>query len=151
MGSLSSLVRDLKTYEAKKQVLKEFRKEVRKPLPGLRRAIKAQAKSILPSSGGLNAWVARARVNLDFKLRSATSAAIKIKASRKSINDKSDLNRIDLGRVRAPSWGHRTAASWHSQSVTPGFFSEPVKDSVDEFKEVAETAINNATEVIRRG
>lgn len=151
MGSLSSLINDLKTYEAKKQVLKELRKEVRKPLPGIRRAVKAQALAILPKSGGLNAWVAKARVTLDFKLRSATSAGIKLKASRKSIKDKSDLTRIDKGRTRAPAWGHRTKASWHSQSVTPGFFTTPVTDSVDEFKQIADTAIDKATEVIRNG
>jgi hypothetical protein len=151
MGSLPDLIRDLKTYEAKKQVLQELKKQVKQPLPGVQRAVKARALATLPSGGGLNAWVAKARVGLAFKLRSATSAQIQLKASRKSFKNKSDLNRIDKGRVRAPSWGYRTRASWHSQTVTPGFFSKPAADSVDEFKAVAEKAIDNATEVIRRG
>jgi hypothetical protein len=151
MGSLSSLVRDLKNFEAKKPVIKEFRQNVRKPLPGIRKAVKAQAMAILPKSGGLNAWVAKSTVSLVLKMRSATSAQIKLKAARKSQKNKSDLNRIDKGRVRAPSWGKRTAASWHTQSVSPGFFTEPAKDSKDEFIKVAQDAIDTATERIRNG
>jgi hypothetical protein len=148
-GSLDQLIKDLKTFEAKKQVLTEFRKEVRKPVPAIRKAIRARAIATLPNRGGLGAWVAKSTVSVRFKL-SGRSSGITLKGSRKSLRDKSDLRRIDAGRLRAPSWGRRGPGQWHNQAVTPGFFTKPTTET-DAWQQAAERAVDKALEVITRG
>lgn len=148
-GSLEQLIRDLKTFEARKDVLKEFRREVRKPVPKVRAAIKRRALDILPSRGGLGAWVAATRVTLAVRL-SGRRAGITLKGGRNSTGARSDIRRIDAGQVRAPSWGRRTAAAWHTQTVKSGFFTEAATET-GEWREAAERAVDTALDVIRRG
>lgn len=148
-GSFDKLIADLSTFQARKQLTKEFSKEIRKAAVPVRKAIRARALATLPKRGGLNAWVAKASVIASIKL-SSTRASIKLKGSRKSTKNKADLKRLDAGRVRAPSWGHRTKNSWHSQSVTPGYFTQPATET-DEYRKAVDAAVDKALEVITRG
>jgi hypothetical protein len=148
-ASLLRLIADLKYFEDRKLVLKEFKNEVRKPVPAVRKAIRARAKSILPHSGGLGDWVSRIRINVKFKL-SSRSAGITLQGGRNSSGGRSDINAIDRGRVRAPTFGRRGHGQWHTQQVSSGFFTDPVEETQG-WTEAAEAAVDKALEVIRHG
>lgn len=149
MGSIEDLIRDVKAFEGRREVLKAFRKRIRQPVPPIRRAVRARALATLPSSGGLGAWVAASRVNVQIKL-SGRSVGVRLRAGRNSKGGRSDVRRIDAGRVRAPSWGRKTRAAWHTQQVTPGWFTGPAGE-VDQWRGACLDAIDDALEVIAGG
>ncbi|SIQ07302.1 hypothetical protein [Micromonospora avicenniae] len=149
MGSLDGLIRDLRGFEGRKEVLKHLRKEIRQPLPSVRAAIKRRALDTLPRRGGLNVWVSRTKITVQTKL-AGRAAGVRMKGSRKSAKDKSDLKRLDAGKVRAPSWGRRGAGAWHTQQVEPGYFTKPATE-IDQWRAAANKAVDEALEVIRRG
>lgn len=149
MGSLDDLVRDLKKFNGRKEVTKQLRKEIREPIPAVRKAIKRRALLILPKRGGLNVWVSKTKVTAKVTL-TGRGAGVRLKGSRKSTKDKSDLRRLDAGKLRHPSWGRRGANQWHNQAVPSGFFTAPATET-DQWREACEKAIDKATEEIRRG
>lgn len=147
--SLLRLIADLKYFEDRKLVLKEFKKEVRKPVPAVRKSIRARALDTLPHRGGLGVWVSKISMTVKFKL-SGNSARITLKGGRNSSGGRSDIKAIDNGRVRAPTFGRRSKGQWHNQRVPSGFFTEPVEET-DAWRGAAEEAIFKASEVIRHG
>lgn len=147
--SFDEFARELRSFDDRRVVVNELRKGLRKLLPPTRKAVKARALATLPKSGGLNAWVAATRLTAIVRT-TGRRAGITIKGSRKSTKNKSDMTAIDRGRVRAPAWGHRTAASWHTVLVRPGFFTEPATDDT-RLREAAEAALDHALDQIRRG
>lgn len=148
-NDLDALIRDVRTFQASQALLKQMRANIRRPVPKVRRAVKARAVATLPQRGGLGRWVASSRVTAQIRL-SGRAAGVRLKAGRNSQGGRSDVNRIDQGKVRAPSWGRRTAAAWHSQTVTPGWFTKPATE-IDQWREIAEQAITDAVGVIRGG
>jgi hypothetical protein len=149
VGSFDDLIRDLRGFDRRREIVKALSKAVRKPVPAVRRAIKARALATLPHRGGLGAWVAASRVTTQVKL-TGRSAAIRLKGGRNSSGGRSDIKAIDAGRVRAPSWGKRTPASWHAQRVPAGFFTKPVSEA-DQWVAAADQAVDAALEQLRRG
>lgn len=147
--SVDELVRELRAFDGRREIVKAIGKGVRAGVPTVRKAIRARAVDTLPSRGGLGKWVSRISITAQVKLQ-ARSGAIKLKGGRNSLGARSDIKRIDAGRVRAPSWGHRTKNSWHSQSVRPGFFTEPAAAAKDWADDV-DKAVDAALEQIRRG
>jgi hypothetical protein len=148
-GSLDQLVRDIRGFEGRREVLKALRARIRKPVPEIRKAIKARALDTLPGRGGLNVWVAAIRIGTTIKL-SGRAAGVRLRGGRNSTGGRSDVKRIDRGRVRAPSWGRRTRGSWHTQTVPAGFFTKPAAD-VGPWRAECVAAVDEALEVIRRG
>ncbi|RKN38450.1 hypothetical protein [Micromonospora endolithica] len=152
MGSLDELIRDLRRFEQRRVVTNALAKELRKPVPGVRKAIRARARKVLPTSGGFGVWVSKLSVTARVKLQ-GRAAGVRLVGRRKGFPDdqpKADLRRIDQGTARHPSWGRRGAKDWHLQKVTPGFFSDPATE-VDQWREAALRAVDEALEVIRRG
>lgn len=147
---IRAFARELKGFRERKAVLKALRLAIRKPFPAVRAKIKANALATLPSGGGLNAWVAAARVSLGIKVNTSRSAGVTVKGGRNSAGQRSDIAAINRGRVRAPSWGRRGADQWHTQKVEPGFFSKPVL-AADEWREEIDRAVQDAFDTIRRG
>jgi hypothetical protein len=148
-GSLAELVRDLKGFEARKEVTRQLRKELRAPIPGVRAAIRRRALATMPRRGGLNRWVAQVRVTAAVKF-SGRSAGVRLKGGRNSTGGRSDIRAIDRGRVRAPSWGRRSRGAWHNQTVPAGFFTGPATE-VDQWRDACVKAVDNALETISRG
>lgn len=146
---VDQLVRELRGFDRRREIVKAISKGVRKPLPAVRKAIKARAIATLPSSGGLGLWVSKTRVTAQVKL-SGRRAGIKLKGGRNSQGQRSDIAAIDRGRVRAPSWGRRTAASWHTQTVRPGFFTETAAEATQWTGAVA-GEVDRALDQLRRG
>ncbi|SCF06600.1 hypothetical protein [Micromonospora mirobrigensis] len=147
--SFDELIRDLRKFEGRKEVTKQLRAEIRKPIPSVRAAIKRRALATLPKSGGLNVWVSRTKVTAKVLL-TGRAAGVRLKGGRNSSGNRSDVRRIDAGKVRAPSWGRRGRDAWHSQQVPSGFFTEPATE-VDQWRKACEKAVDKAVEVIRRG
>jgi hypothetical protein len=83
---------------------------------------KANAAATLPRRGGLAARVAAA--NLSTRVRTGGDPGVRIVA--KSGRQKVDVARIDEGTVRHPTFGR---GRWQSQSVTPGWFTKPMRAS----------------------
>lgn len=150
MGTLDRLIADLKTAENQRLLLKELRKEIRKPVPVVRKMIRARAIATLPRSGGLGVWVASSRISATFKA-SGRTAGVQLKGGRNSAGGRSDIRSIDRrGRLRHPSWGRRGRGQWHTQFVTAGFFSDPAAETT-EWRRAAEVAIANTVIAIARG
>lgn len=125
-------------------IVNEMAKEIRKAVPPIRRAIKASALATLPSRGGLNQWVAKAKVTAQIR-RGATNAGVKIKDAKTSRGQRHDLRAINAGFIRHPLWGNRE--HWYSQTVTPKFFDDAITDEgVDAFRRAVVVAVDRAIE-----
>lgn len=145
---MKAFAAELRAFDQRRVIVQRLRRQLAKPVPKVRAQIQQHAVSILPHRGGLGAWVADAVISATVRYTSGRSAGIRLKGSRKSAKNKSDLTRIDAGRVRAPSWGKRTKASWHTQSVPSGWFSDPVRES-PEWRGAVEDAVDSALDEIR--
>lgn len=147
--SFDEFARELREFSDSNAIVNEVRRDLRKPLPALRKSIRESAKKTLPSTGGFGAWVAKA--SLTVRLRTVgRTAGIKLKLSRKSTKDKADLKALDdSGALRHPLFGNRKF--WYPQTTTPGFFTDPWEDSADDWYKVADDAIDRAFDKIRRG
>jgi hypothetical protein len=148
-SSLDSLIRDLRKFDDRKEVVRQLRTEIRKPVPEVRKLIKARALATLPKGGGLNAWVSKIRITVQIKLE-GRAAGVRLKGGRNSSGGRSDTKAIDSGKVRAPSWGHRGKGAWHNQSVTAGFFTKPTT-ATGPWRDACVRAADQALDVIRRG
>lgn len=141
---------ELKAFDGRRAVVKAMRKGMREPVPSIRKAIRQRATSTLPSSGGLNKWVASTRITATIKVGSRR-VDMKLKGGRNSSGGRSDINAIDRGRVRAPSWGRRGPGAWHTQTVPAGFFSQPAEAEADAVLRTIDREVDRALDTIRRG
>lgn len=98
------------------------RKDIRLVTAPVVEAVRAEALSSLPKSGGANEWVASSKIRTSILL-GAKTAGVKITASKKG----HDLKAINAGVLRHPTYGNRSA--WSVTKVQPGFFSRPVNDA----------------------
>ncbi len=146
-SSIDDLVRDLQGFTARREVIKALKKQIRTPLPAVRKSIKRRALSTLPHAGGLNKWAARTRVTAQVKV-SSRSASIKLIGRRKSQSGMADLKRLDRGRIRHPSWGRRKRGQWHTQSVMPGYFTAPASE-VEQWRAAVLDAVDDAIKTIK--
>ncbi len=156
MGTFDELIRDLRKFDQRKDVVRALRKEIRKPVPKMRKSIRRRALDILPSAGGLNAWVAKARVGVTIKL-SGRSAGVQLRGHRTAGaagRRSADTRAIDRGRVRAPAWGRKGAGQWHVQRVEDGYFSKAATDENRHFRawvDATKAAVDQALDTIRKG
>lgn len=147
--SFAQLIVELRGFDQRREIVKALNRGLRAAAPAIRAEIRAVALETLPSSGGLGAWVARTRINI----RSRTSgrrASVKLVGGRNSAGGRSDINAIDRGRVRSPSWGRRGNGQWHTTLVQPGFFTDTAAES-REWQDRSEQAIESALDQLRRG
>jgi hypothetical protein len=145
--SVDQLVAELRGFDGRREVVKAIGRGIRKGVPPVARAIRERALATLPHRGGLGAWVAASKVTARISL-SGRRGSVKLKAGRNSSGGRSDIRAIDDGRVRAPAWGRR-GASWHTQSVTPGFFTQTAAASKDWYDGV-DQAVDEALNTLRR-
>jgi len=147
MVSFEAFAAELKAFDGRRAIINEIRKDLRKSLPPLRRAVRQRALTILPSENGLNAWVAKSTFSIRFR-DTGRSAGIKVRVSRKNTKGKADLKRLDdAGRVRHPLHGNRKY--WYTQTVPAGFFSDEW-DGV-QWEKIADDAMDRALDQIREG
>jgi hypothetical protein len=145
--SIEHYARTVEQLIAERRVLEHLKSEMKKPVPVVRKAVKARARATLPKRGGLNRWVAA--VNVKATVSTAGDRIdIHLQGGRNSLGGRSDLKRIDAGRVRHPAWGRRGKGQWSVTSVEPGFFTKPASDPKP-WTEAADVALDTALEAIR--
>lgn len=147
--SFDQLIRELRGFDQRREIVKAMSKGIRKSAPKVRQKIRAAAIAILPEEGGLGQWVAKIRINLQIKTGSR-SASIKLVGGRNSVGGRSDIAAIDRGRVRAPTFGHRQKGAWHTVTVEPGFFRQTAADA-DDWRADVDREVDQALETLRRG
>lgn len=148
MTSVKAYIQELEAFQAKQQILRELRKELATPVPIVKKAIRNRALTTLPKGGGLNKWVAAAAIKAK-QNQVGNSIVVRFKAGRNSGSGKrSDLNRIDRGNVRHPSWGRRGKGQWKLTVVPVGFFRVPLQDE-QPWLEAADRALDRALDDIR--
>jgi hypothetical protein len=145
--SIEHYARSVEQILREHKVLQQLKKELRKPIFAVRKAIKANALATLPEGGGLNEWVAAAPIKAKTTF-AGERITVHISAGRDSQGGRSDLKRIDAGKVRHPTWGRRTKGSWSLTTVTPGFFTKPATESKP-WTDAADAALDKALEGIR--
>jgi len=145
--SFEQFAAELKAFDGRREIINEIRKDMRKPLPELRKKVRAAAIAMLPARGGLGKWVAASKFTVRFKDR-GRSAGVTVKVSRKTEKDRAALDPLDLqGRVRHPLYGNRKY--WFSQQVAALFFTGPWEQM--DWPGIAEKAMDRALDKIRRG
>ncbi len=145
--SIEQFARELKAFPERKELVKQLRAEMRKPVPAVRKKIKARALSTLPKRGGLNRWAASTRITAKVEI-GGSRVRVTLKGNRNSQGGVSDLRALDRGRVRHPSWGRRYRGQWHTQRVTEGFFTAPATE-FDQWRAACLAALDKALETIR--
>jgi hypothetical protein len=146
--SAEQLARELRAFSDRRKVVQALRRGLTRQARPLVVKIRAHAADVLPSGGGLNQWVARARIGVKISY-AARTAGIRLRGGRKSVSDRSDLAAIDRGQVRHPSWGRRAAGAWHTQSVTPGWWSDPTEAHGAAFVAAVDTEVDAVLDEIR--
>lgn len=146
---IDQFVRELRSFNDRKVILKELRVGIRRPFPAVRKSIKSRALDTLPKRGGLNRWAASTRITLMTRF-SGRKAGVTVKGGRNSAGGRSDIRALDRGRVRAPSWGRKHKGDWHTVLVPDGFFTEPVTEA-KEWRDEIVSSVDRATQQIRRG
>ena len=146
--TIAALCRDLRQLE-RRDIQRELRASLRRPLPAVRAAVKARCLAILPKRGGLNRWAAKAKVDFEI-VYVGRGAGVSLTVSRSSMRGPSDLRALDRGRVRHPSWGRRWNGQWHIQLVPPKCYSGPLME-VDRWRRAAAVGVDAAVERVGRG
>lgn len=147
--SFDQLVRELKDFDQRREIQKACARGIRKAVKPAIKTVKTTAKEIMPKRGGLNVWVSKIRITAQFRF-SGRKAGVKLKGGRNSAGGRSDIDAIDRGRVRAPSWGRRHKGAWHTQEVEAGFFRKTLADLPD-WKVGVDEAVDEALEQLRKG
>lgn len=147
--SWDHLVAELQSFRGRREITKAIGRGLRAATKPARQAIKQKALGTLPHGGGLNVWVSKTRIVTAIRL-AGPRASVKLRGGRNSARGRSDIDAIDRGRVRAPSWGHRTGGSWHTVAVTPGFFTRTAAELPD-WRDQVDAEVDQALETIRRG
>lgn len=150
---LSRLGRELQRAGAT-QLQKELIKGMMSATKDVKAQITRSALENLPRSGGLNVWVAelgvvttvrttgrsvgvrvtgtkdKSKTTRHRKVQSARRRGVSVRKLPKGIlfgKGIADLARLDKGRAKHPTYGHRP---WVLQDVRPGFFTDPLKGPV---------------------
>jgi hypothetical protein len=124
-AELKKLAKDLKAA-GNKDLRKELLEAGKRLKPKWKDAVTDRARSDLPSSGGLNDWVAgRLSITAQTKL-TGRDVGVRFKTKRRGKGGLSDLSGINRGRTRAPLFGDRD--HWYLHPVPPGFADRAMED-----------------------
>lgn len=125
-----------------KDLARELYRSLNRATTKLKAEAKDEAGRRLPHRGGLARRVAAAK--LSTSRRGGRNPGVSIRA-----RGMDQLAGMDAGRVKHPVFGNRDV--WVTQSITPGWFSDPMKDGADEARDAIENAMDDvAVQVARR-
>ncbi len=127
---------------ADKVIQRSFRKRLVEAGKPLAEAVIAEAPDVLPSRGGLAAWLRTARPTLAL---TQTRLGIKIGGpSGSRTGKKSDIGAINRGRLRHPVYarpGRR--AGWANQRVKPDAYTDAWMDRADDAAEAVASVLDD--------
>lgn len=122
----------------------------RELLAGIRTVVKTLippvqqgAEDRLPRSGGLAARVAGQK----FAARTSLASG---RVSLRGENGMKSLSDIDKGHLRHPIFGMRSKGMWRAQSVTPGFFSNPIEIRIPKIREGVDQVMSDVAKKLGR-
>lgn len=142
LAKLSKALKQLKDKDLKRELTRGITAAV-KPLKA---AVRVHALAKLPKGGGLNARVAKTR--LAHRTRTGRNAGVRIEA-KPSFQTLRDPLRADKGRIKHPVFGAAASRSaWVLQDVTPGWFTQPLKDGSRVAREELEIAMEDLAEKV---
>jgi prophage DNA circulation protein len=124
---------------------RELLKGIRTGAKGTVQAIRDEARSTLPQSGGLAALVAGGQFGVRTRL-TGQSAGVRIVGSSRSVRA---LRQLNAGRLRHPVYGNRNV--WVSQGVEPGFFDRPIEKDVPTIRAAVDRAMSDVSRKIEKG
>jgi hypothetical protein len=113
---------------------KELRQAIERIEPEIKSAIKASALAKLPKRGGYAGIVAGLPVSTRWRF-SGDSVGLTI-----SITSHRQLRKVDEGTLRHPLFGNRR--HWHTTRVSPGWWSQPVREAGPKARDAIESAMN---------
>ena len=116
---VDALVRRIRSHGDAKALRKELMRGLNRATKPVRDDMKASIGPSLPSRGGLAALV-MAKASLSSQALSGRNAGVRIKARRR---DGGDLRRLNAGRLRHPTFGHRPWVQ-QTEGINPGFLDE---------------------------
>lgn len=129
---------------APKELRGELTKAITKTVQPLKAAAKKSAVERLPRRGGLGKRVAK--TTLRHKRKSTgRGAGIRIEAQTNAVKDPL---RIDRGRIRHPTYGHRP---WVLQNVRKGWFTEPMREGAPKVQQELLQAMDEIARKIEEG
>lgn len=125
-----------------KGLRKELSKRIRDEAKPTIAKVKANARTTLPSRGGLAARVARSRISTRTTTQ-GRNVGVKITG-----RDGYNIRAMNEGTVRKPLFGNRSR--WYTQAVPKGWFSDPIEDDAKQFRDAAGRAIKDIRDRIER-
>lgn len=131
MEQLQKVGRLLEAEGNPRKIKTAIGKEIRQVVKPIGEQAQQNALATLPHSGGLNEWVASARMSVQVRT-TARGAGVRLTAKRKTKKGRqAKLQDIDSGTVR-----HRVCGSnnWVTQRVRPGWFTDPAEKSGPEIQ-----------------
>jgi hypothetical protein len=121
---------------------RELGQAVGQAMGSLARDVRASAISRLPHRGGLGALVARSTITQS-SFSTAGSVGVRLTAS-----SRHDIAAMDRGSVHHPLFGDRR--HWYQQTVPPGWFSEPARNTEPRARVAIENAMDTVAGEIKR-
>lgn len=125
--------------ELRRQLLRSIRGSARKAIPDIRQS----ALETLPKRGGLAARIADQAYGVQTRL-GGSSASVRLAGK-----GMKELRDIDAGRLRHPVYGDR--GRWVTQSVTPGFFSNPIERRAPRIRRDIQNAMGDIARKVTGG
>lgn len=148
-AGLALVAESVRRLGTDRKIVNEMAKEIRRAVPPIRRAIRANAIETLPHRGGLNVWVSRGRVTANVR-RAANNAGITIFDGRNSAGKRSDFVGLNDGTIRHPLFGNRE--HWYPQQVRANFFTDAItEEGVRAFREAVVVAVDRAAAEVLGG
>lgn len=147
--SAEAFAAELRAFDGRRQIVKSLRRALARAARPAVRDVRAHAIETLPSSGGLGRWTAAASMTTQIRY-AGRAAGIRMRGRRKSMGDRSDLEGLDAGMIRHPSWGRRGRGQWHPQVVPAGWWTDPLAGN-QAWREESDRAVDAALDTIRRG
>lgn len=117
-AKLERLARALKET-GNKDLRNELARGLRRAVKPMQREFRRGALGILPHRGGLAEWVAD-----DTKFRSKVSVGRNPSVRITATLPGHDLDAMDRGRLRHPTFGHRDGPHWVTQTIRPHWFTD---------------------------
>ena len=130
-AQLAALAKALKDA-GNKGLQRELTKGITQAVKPLKAAVAASARAKLPSSGGL----AERAAGIPIRSRRNKSGLRVVATGRGGMKN---VKALDAGTVRHPVYGR---SAWVSQSVTPGFWTEPTEELAPEVRAQVEKAMD---------
>lgn len=115
LGRLARAIRQAGDKDLQRELASGLRRAVRP----MQREFKQVAGQVLPYRGGLAEFVV-AGMRFRSKVSVGKSPRVRITASLPG----HDLDAMNRGRLRHPTFGHRDGAHWVTQEIRPGFWDD---------------------------